>query len=105
MVAPLNQDTKTYIDQVLILKNASSSATQPSGAQPEVKEPDIFNGNKTWYNAWKQQVQQYVGGLDKDRAIAIVLSFVQGGCIKCWCKAFSQTLYQGGQQIFHNGTG
>ncbi|RDX50189.1 hypothetical protein OH76DRAFT_1349746 [Lentinus brumalis] len=107
MATPLNQDTKTYIDQALrelanILRGASSSAAQPSGAQPKVKEPDLFNGDKTRYNAWKQQVQQYVGGLDKDRAITIVLSFVRGERVERWRQAFSRTWYQGGRWIFHD---
>ncbi|TFK79163.1 hypothetical protein K466DRAFT_467392, partial [Polyporus arcularius HHB13444] len=67
-----------------------------------VKEPDLFNGDKTRYNAWKQQVQQYVGGLDKDRAITIVLSFVRGERVERWRQAFSRTWYQGGRWIFHD---
>ncbi|KAI0365554.1 hypothetical protein BV20DRAFT_1056309 [Pilatotrama ljubarskyi] len=68
MAAPLDPATQAYVDAAI--ENLFRRLQTPS-SQPKAKEPDAFNGNKARYDAWKQQVQLYVGGLEKDRALLL----------------------------------
>ncbi|KAI0758816.1 hypothetical protein C8Q74DRAFT_1161126, partial [Fomes fomentarius] len=52
--------------------------------------PDNFDGTKTRYDAWKEQANLHVGGVEKNRAISILLSYIHGEHIEQWRKIFTQ---------------
>ncbi|RPD71342.1 hypothetical protein L226DRAFT_438580, partial [Lentinus tigrinus ALCF2SS1-7] len=65
-----------------------------------IKEPDTFDGTKARYDAWKQQVQLYVGSLDKNRAITTIISFVRGEHVERWRQSFTKKHHQGAHWDF-----
>ncbi|KAJ3015736.1 hypothetical protein NUW54_g962 [Trametes sanguinea] len=71
-----------------------------SSSGPKLKDPETFNGTKSRYSPWKFSLQQYVAGLDKDRAISIVLSYIQGERVDVWKEAFSRAHYVNGSWNF-----
>ncbi|CDO75043.1 hypothetical protein BN946_scf184640.g18 [Trametes cinnabarina] len=71
-----------------------------SAPGPKLKDPETFNGTKSRYSPWKFVLQQYVAGLDKDRAISVVLSYIQGERVDIWKEAFSRSNYENGAWKF-----
>ena len=52
--------------------------------RPKFKDPQTFDGTKSRYEYWKHTLQQYVAGMEKDRAISLILSYVQGPNVEAW---------------------
>ncbi|KAH9901690.1 hypothetical protein C8Q73DRAFT_632742, partial [Cubamyces lactineus] len=48
------------------------------------KDPQTFNGTQSRYEYWKHTLQQYVASMEKDQAISLILSYVQGPAIELW---------------------
>ncbi|KAI0643778.1 hypothetical protein C8Q79DRAFT_914916 [Trametes meyenii] len=97
MAAHLDPTTQAYVDAAI---EGLFSRLQTPPNQPKVKEPDVFDGNKARYDAWKQQVQLYVGSMAKDRAITTMLSFIRGERVERWRQAFSKKHHHGGAWSF-----
>ncbi|KAI0372110.1 hypothetical protein BV20DRAFT_1120308, partial [Pilatotrama ljubarskyi] len=85
MAPQIDEDTQAFIQatvQTLVERFPTSSP------RPKVKEPDTFDGTKARYDAWKQELQLYVGSMDKDRAITTIVSFIRGDHIERWRRVF-----------------
>ncbi|KAH9896414.1 hypothetical protein C8Q73DRAFT_664232 [Cubamyces lactineus] len=54
------------------------------GSQPKFKDPQTLDGTKSQYEYWKHTLQQYVAGMEKDRAISLILSYMQGPAVEPW---------------------
>ncbi|KAI0665715.1 hypothetical protein C8Q78DRAFT_949862, partial [Trametes maxima] len=59
------------------------------------KDPHTFDGNRSRYGPWKHVLQQYVAGMEKDRAISLILSYVQGESVEDYKEALSTAHYDG----------
>lgn len=69
-------------------------------AEPKFKDPDVFDGNKLRYDAWKYNIRQYVAGVGKDRAISMILSYVRGEKVDLWKQALIDTNLDNGAWLF-----
>ncbi|KAI0643517.1 hypothetical protein C8Q79DRAFT_884667, partial [Trametes meyenii] len=47
------------------------------------------------YGPWKHVIQQYVAGMEKDRAISLILSYIQGENVKDYKEVLSTAHYDG----------
>ncbi len=97
MAAPLDPATQAYVDTAI---ERLFRRFQAPTSQPKIKEPDSFDGTKARYDAWKQQVQLYVGSMEKDRALTTIVSFIRGERVECWRQAFSKKHHQDGTWTF-----
>lgn len=69
-------------------------------AEPKFKDPDVFDGNKLRYDAWKYSIRQYVDGVEKDRAISLILSYVRGEKVDLWKQALIDVNLENGSWLF-----
>ncbi|KAI0369160.1 hypothetical protein BV20DRAFT_968348 [Pilatotrama ljubarskyi] len=100
MAPQIDEDTQAFIQatvQTLVERFPTSSP------RPKVKEPDTFDGTKARYDAWKQELQLYVGSMDKDRAITTIVSFIRGDHIERWRRVFCKKHHlPGGKWTFES---
>ncbi|KAI0371858.1 hypothetical protein BV20DRAFT_908647, partial [Pilatotrama ljubarskyi] len=64
------------------------------------QRPRDVQWTKSRYSPWKFSLQQYVAGLQKARAISVILSYIQGERVDIWKEAFWRAHYDNGSWNF-----
>ncbi|KAI0642195.1 hypothetical protein C8Q79DRAFT_894060, partial [Trametes meyenii] len=59
------------------------------------KDPPTFDRTRSCYGPWKHVIQQYVVGMEKDRAISLILSYVLEENVEDYKEALSTAHYDG----------
>nr|VWO96109.1 Uncharacterized protein [Ganoderma boninense] len=99
----LDPATQAYLDKKIEERDARhAAASSAATAPPKLKELEIFDGNRARYRSWKRMSQLYVGGVDKDRAITLIVSFMRGPHIEYWRDSLLKDYHQDGQWKFDN---